>query len=251
MRQIGRVGVCVLDRSTALERIFGAVRSSTPQLVSFCNAHTVNLAANDGEFATALRSFLLLNDGIGVDLASRILFGRAFPNNLVGTDFVPALLDAVPFELRIYLLGSSAAVVTKAAAALAALHPRHAIVGTHDGFFSSGESDGIAAEIKAASPDLVLVGMGQPLQELWSLQNLSAVPAVTMCVGALFEFTAGAIPRAPAWMRSTRLEWLYRLALEPRRLGRRYVIGNVEFMVRVFRDYAMQRRSSRNRRRKY
>jgi len=222
-----------------------------PQLVGFCNAHTVNLAAHDDDFATALASFLMFNDGIGVDLASRLLYGRPFPSNLVGTDFVPALLDAAPFELRIFLLGSSAEVVAKASATLQALYPSHSVVGTHHGFFSPDESESVVSKIQAAAPELVLVGMGQPRQELWSVQNLATLPALTMCVGALLEFTAGTVPRAPQWMRSARSEWLYRLALEPRRLARRYLIGNVEFMGRVFRDYARQRRSSRRTQRRY
>lgn len=251
MRQIGAVEVCVLERAAALERILAIVRSGSPQLVSFCNAHTVNLAARDNQFASALTSFLMLNDGVGIDLASRLLYGQAFPYNLVGTDFVPALLDAAPFGLRIYLLGSSADVVATAGSTFAKLYPRHTIVGTHSGFFSAAKGGNIAAEIKAAAPNLVLVGMGQPKQELWCLQNLANAPAVTMCVGALFEFTAGTFTRAPAWIRAARFEWLYRLALEPRRLGRRYLIGNLEFMARVFRDYSRQKRSSRHTRQKY
>lgn len=250
VRVIGRVAVSVLERAAALEQIFEIVRSGRPQLVTFCNAHTVNLAAHDKDFAAALASFMILNDGVGVDIASRVLYGRAFPCNLAGTDFVPALLDTAPLALRIFLVGSSAEVVAKAAATLQARYPRHIVVGAHHGFFSTVESASIASQIEAAVPHLVLVGMGQPRQELWSVQNLATAPTVTMCVGALLEFTAGTVPRAPQWMRSARLEWLYRLALEPRRLARRYLIGNVEFMGRVFRDYARQRRSSRRTQRK-
>jgi alpha-1,3-mannosyltransferase len=243
-RRIGRVEVQVLEQLAALQLMLSRIESGEPHLVGFCNAHTVNLAARDDAFVTALQSFVMLNDGIGVDLASRILYGEPFPTNLVGTDFVPALLNTAQFDLRVYLLGSSATAVGEARASLTKSHPRHTIVGAHHGFFSSAEHEAIVDDIRAASPDLILVGMGQPRQELWSYHNLADVPAVTICVGALFEFIAGSVPRAPRWMRSARLEWLYRLALEPRRLGRRYLIGNVEFMARLLRSHASQPRSS-------
>jgi alpha-1,3-mannosyltransferase len=244
------VRVHVFDRSTAIAHILEGIQSGAAQLAGFCNAHTVNIAERDEQFATALRSFLMLNDGVGVDLASVMLYGRPFPSNLVGTDFVPALLDAAKSDLRIFLLGSSASVVAKAGSVMQDRYPRHAIVGTHHGFFAANESQAVVAAIRAASPNLVLVGMGQPRQELWSLKYLAREPVATLCVGALLEFTAGSVPRAPDWIRSARLEWLYRLALEPRRLGRRYLIGNIEFIVRLFRDYANQRRSSRRNRRR-
>jgi len=243
-RQIGRVRMEVAQRSAALDRVIACLRSGTPQLVTFCNAHTVNLAARDDDFVNALESFLTFNDGIGVDLASRILYGQPFPCNLAGTDFVPALLDRAAPGLRIFLLGSAAGVAEKAGYNLQKRFPGHAVVGTHDGFFSAAEAKGVVAKVRASSPDLVLVGMGQPRQELWSLEHLGEVPAVTICVGALLDFTAGRVRRAPRWIRAVRLEWLYRLALEPRRLGRRYLVGNVVFLARVVRDRARGRRSA-------
>jgi alpha-1,3-mannosyltransferase len=244
-RRIGRVHVAVLSKSEAIERIVDDVHARRPRLVGFCNAHTVNLAAHDEQLVDALRTFLVLNDGVGVDLASRLLYGRPFPDNLVGTDFVPRLLDASQHELTIFLLGSAEGVANKAAAALQKRYPRHRIVGTHHGFFTDAEGDRIVRAIASASPDLILIGMGQPRQELWAREKLAQLPAVTMCVGAFLEFTAGTVRRAPLWMRSVGLEWLFRLALEPRRLGHRYVRGNLEFVARLLRDYARQRSSGR------
>jgi alpha-1,3-mannosyltransferase len=243
-RQIGRVRVEVSDRPAALSWVSKHIRSGRAQLVSFCNAHTVNLAARDDRFAAALQSFLMLNDGIGVDLASRVLYGEAFPCNLAGTDFVPALLDFAQPGLRIFLLGSASGVAEQAAEQLHKRYPRHHIVGTHPGFFQESKSSEVAAEIRASSSNLILVGMGQPRQELWSFEYLRDIPAVTMCVGALLDFTAGRVQRAPPWIRAARLEWLYRLALEPRRLGGRYLVGNVLFLARVLRDRVRRPRSA-------
>ena len=239
-RKIGRVKIEVLPRDAAIELIRAAFKSGRPRLIGFCNAHTVNLAARNDEFATALQSFTILNDGVGVDVASRVLYGEAFPTNLVGTDFVPDLLEATS-SLRVFLLGSATAVSERALAVLQERYKQHNFVGAHHGFFAASEDETVVAKIRKAAPDLILVGMGQPRQEVWSQDNLCDIPAVTMCVGALLEFSAGSVPRAPSWVRTARLEWAYRLVLEPRRLGKRYLIGNFEFIARVLRDRASQR----------
>jgi exopolysaccharide biosynthesis WecB/TagA/CpsF family protein len=111
--------------------------------------------------------------------------------------------------------------------------PRHQIVGCRDGYFPP-EDVSVARAIRASDADVVLVAMGNPEQELWLRNNL----AVTGCrlgfaVGALLDFLSGEARRAPAWVRAARVEWVYRLAREPRRLGRRYVLGNPIFMLRV------------------
>jgi exopolysaccharide biosynthesis WecB/TagA/CpsF family protein len=204
--------------------------------VTFCNAHTVNLAEKDDEFAAALAKAKVLNDGVGVDLASRLLHGGPFPANLCGTDFVPAILSASPSSLRLFVVGSAAGVAEKAGEVLAKLGPGHKVVGAHHGFFSADQEEEVRAMIISAEPNLVLVGMGQPRQELWASCNFESFPAVTICVGALLEFAAGTVPRAAHWMRTARMEWVHRLICEPRRLWRRYLVGNVAFIARVLRQ---------------
>lgn len=248
-RRIGSVTVEARSRESAIQLIRDALESPRPNLISFCNAHTVNLAASDPDFANFLKAFVIFNDGLGVDIASRILYGEPFPANLVGTDFVPELLNAT-CGLRVFLLGSATPVVEEARRVLRERHPEHRFVGTHHGFFTEDEESAVIAKIRSAAPDLILVGMGQPKQEKWSARNLHDVPAVTMCVGAFLEFSAGSFRRAPSWVRAARLEWAYRLALEPRRLATRYLVGNATFMARVFRDRAKQMRSFRRKPRK-
>jgi exopolysaccharide biosynthesis WecB/TagA/CpsF family protein len=79
----------------------------------------------------------------------------------------------------------------------------------------------------------VLVGMGQPRQELWTFENAESTDATFLCIGAYLDFAAGIIPRAPAWIRSLRMEWAFRLANEPRRLAGRYLLGNATFLVYI------------------
>ena len=238
-RQILGVEIEVLKRGDAIDLIQSASASGKrPLKVAFANANTLNLAAADPAYKSTLREFLMLNDGVGMDLASLMKFGQPFPENLNGTDFVPDFLSSVPKPLRVYLIGSSSHVVEAAAHRFGEWWPRHSIVGFRSGFFGDRrEVETACAGIRANSPDVVLVGMGNPLQELWISQNAEATGArLLFAVGALFDFAAGAVSRAPLWVRRAHCEWLYRFAQEPRRLAWRYLIGNPQFLIRVYRD---------------
>jgi alpha-1,3-mannosyltransferase len=136
--------------------------------------------------------------------------------------------------LRIFLVGAAADVVSEAAEALSRSYPRHAIVGHHHGFIGALDDARICGLIRAARADVVLVAMGNPLQELWIERNAVASGAKLLIgVGALFDFLAGRVPRAPKWVRKVRCEWVYRLLCEPHRLWRRYLLGNVEFIASI------------------
>jgi alpha-1,3-mannosyltransferase len=230
MRPMGRrCAVAEVDRSFAAGR----------QLkVSFANAHTLNLASANHRFRAALKNFLVLNDGLGVDIASRYKFGSPFTANLNGTDFMPHFLAHTRHRLRIFLVGTSDAAVTAAAQRLRGRYPRHTVVGQRNGFFTGPEDiEETCRGIRAARTDCVLVGMGNPLQELWIDEFGEKTGAkVLFAVGALFDFEAGNIRRAPAWIRSLRCEWVYRLLQEPRRLAHRYLVGNVLFLSKVLAD---------------
>lgn len=229
-RKIGQVQVDVTDRAQALAAIDGKACAAEPLMVGFCNAHTVNMADADPAFAASLSDAMILNDGIGVDLGSRILYGTRFPDNLNGTDLTPAVLDGASCALRVFLVGSPEGVAEQAAAVLAARYPRHRIVGTQHGFFGESDEAAIVARIIASGANLVLVGMGHPRQELFAARHWRGIAGVTMCIGAFLDFTAGRVSRAPGWVRALRSEWLYRLAIEPRRMARRYLIGNIVFL---------------------
>lgn len=235
-RKIGPVDVDVLDRSDAIVKIEADIGRRTPSMTTFCNAHTVNLARRNPRFRRALSKFRVLNDGVGVDLASRTLFGRAFPDNLNGTDFIPDLLRNSRQRLSIYFLGSRPGIARQAAATVAERYPNVSIAGTHDGYFADDEEPAIAEHIRRSGANLVLVAMGQSRQELWTERNAERLACPVICVGALFDFLSGAIPRAPDAFRRLRLEWVYRLALEPRRLASRYLWGNATFLSSILRQ---------------
>lgn len=210
--------------------------------VTFLNAHNANLAYADPAFAEALDDFLILPDGIGVDIAAKVLYGASFPANLNGTDFVPALLQAYVRPLTVGLLGTTRANADAASHKFKALAPQHRFEVIHDGYFSAPEEDSIIERIANLRPDILLVAMGVPRQELWISQNIDATYCtLPIAVGALLDFISGAMPRAPLWVRKLRLEWVFRLAVEPGRMWRRYILGNPLFLWRVARQKILRR----------
>lgn len=230
------LGISVLairwDDAVALLNRLIAERRFTK--VSFLNAHNANIACSDPDFAEALDDFLILPDGIGVDLAAQLLYGAPFPDNLNGTDFVPAFLQASTRPLTVGLLGATRVNAEAASVKLAALAVQHNFVVIHDGYFSAAQEPEIIGRIAALRPDMLLVAMGVPRQELWIARHIDERHCtMPVAVGALLDFLSGSVPRAPLWMRRLRLEWLFRLAVEPARLWRRYVVGNPVFLWRV------------------
>src|SRR6202011_2227169 len=132
--------------------------------------------------------------------------------------------------------GCDPGVAREAAARLHALYPRLDVVGSHHGYFEpdSPHDDRVVEDINARRPDIVLVGMGTPKQELWVERNGSRLDTeVLWTVGALFDYVSGRVPRAPGWLADNGLEWIFRLAIEPQRMWRRYLLGNPVFISRV------------------
>lgn len=233
-RDILGVRVAVLDRMAAIRLIEARLIAGPFTRLAFLNAHCSNVAWRDGAYRAALGDFLVLADGVGVDLASQVLHGAAFPDNLNGTDFIPDLLRAIATPLRVGLLGARRDHVDAAAAALAHMAPQHDILVVADGYFTDADIPAIRDRIRSLRLDLLLVGMGVPRQELFIAGEVhDGHVRVAAGVGALFDFLSGVMPRAPDWMRRFRLEWLFRLWREPGRLWRRYLVGNPLFLARV------------------
>jgi exopolysaccharide biosynthesis WecB/TagA/CpsF family protein len=226
------ISVARVDWDQVRAWFFAAVERRDASTLYFVNAHTLNLAWGDADYrAIVARGDLVLNDGLGLDIYGR-LAGSRFGDNWNGTDLTPRLLAAADPKrpLRVFLYGSVPGRAEAAAKNIVRDHPGVEIVGTIDGF----QRDGVIARINAASPDVLLVGMGNPVQERWiDAHRHELEVGVAAGIGALIDFLSGAIPRAPEWIRELQLEWAFRLGLEPRRLFRRYVIGNPLFIART------------------
>lgn len=213
------------------------IERGRPTQVSFVNADCVNLAYQDEKYQEILtRSELNLIDGVGLRIAGRTL-GSPVVDNLCGTDLFPRLCAAMQGgERGIYLLGARRGVAERVAAWIDSRYPGCQVSGYHDGYFSPEDEPGVIDDIAQSGAGLLLVAFGAPRQEKWIHRNLHRLNVpVAMGVGGLFDFYSGRIPRAPLWMRRLGLEWCYRLLQEPRRMWRRYLIGNVVFLNRVFR----------------
>lgn len=176
-------------------------------------------------------SVIVVNDGVGMDIAAFLIEKKRFEENLNGTDFTPFFFNRSAKPLRVFLLGGKPEVLQKAAD-----YARHQlgqkIVGVGDGYEDIQKNKKIIEAINRAKPEVVLVALGNPIQEKWILDNRQAIHAgVVIGVGALFDFWAGDKARAPMLMQRLRLEWFYRLCLEPRRLSRRYTVDIVRFLL--------------------
>jgi exopolysaccharide biosynthesis WecB/TagA/CpsF family protein len=202
----------------------------------YVNAHSLNLAYRDKSYRDALsRAHLVLNDGVGLDLAARMQ-GRAFPENLNGSDFTLRLLSfAAEKGWRVYLYGGRPGVAAIARERLCDTIAGLEIVGVCDGYDQRAAEE-IVADIRAASAGVVIVALGQPQQELWLDSHLADTGChLGVGVGAFLDFASGRVVRAPRWMNRLGVEWLFRLVQEPGRLWRRYVVGNPLFLCRAWR----------------
>jgi len=220
-----------------LRRITGWVRDGQPRRVMYVNAHVLNQSLEQEPLRTALnQADLVYCDGYGVRLAAKALEVQ-IPHRMTGADWIwdlAALCEAT--GRSVYLLGSEPGYAAEAADRLHARHPRLTIAGTHHGYFEVGSphDERVVEEINACRPDILLVGMGTPKQELWVQRNAARLDAgVLWTVGALFDYVSGRTPRAPGWLADNGLEWIFRLAVEPKRMWRRYLLGNPVFVSRV------------------
>jgi exopolysaccharide biosynthesis WecB/TagA/CpsF family protein len=200
--------------------LLAALSRPEPTCVAFANTHLLYCALRDRDFARILGSFVTLNDGVGLSVLARIASNRRFAANLNGTDFTPALLQALPRGARLYLAGGEPGVAEASARRIAKAYPHLTICGYCDGFAEARQG---IADVARLRPDLVLAAMGNPTQERWIWDAARASGrGIFLGVGALFDFLTHRHERAPLNLRSLRLEWLYRLIHEPSRLWRRY-----------------------------
>ncbi|GHD14459.1 WecB/TagA/CpsF family glycosyltransferase [Tianweitania populi] len=236
-RDILGTPVAALGWQEAIDLLNEAVEQKRFTRIGFMNAHNANLTVHHPRYAKVLKDFIVLPDGIGVDIASSMLYGSAFPANLNGTDFVPEWLATTKTPLTVALLGAKRNSVERARSYFEQRAPQHRFVLIHDGFFDEEREKGILTELIALKPDVLIVAMGVPRQELWIADHITLEHCILpIGVGALFDLLSGTVPRAPPAIRNLRMEWVYRLAVEPRRLFRRYVLGVPAFLWRVMRQ---------------
>ncbi|HZZ72412.1 MAG TPA: WecB/TagA/CpsF family glycosyltransferase [Pirellulales bacterium] len=246
-RALSILGVQVTDLKKAraialLEQVIRQASART-RAIYIVNAHTLNLACEDEHYRWALNNaFRVFGDGTGVRWAARAR-GVRLHDNLVGTDLIPELFAATAGAgHRYFLLGATDETICRAAATAQARFPGWELAGCHHGYVQTSATAAAAiAQINDSQADLLLVGMGNPLQELWIHRHLKdlRVP-LAIGVGGLFDHWAGNLQRAPRWVRALGYEWLQILLQQPHK-WRRYVLGNPKFLYRMIRDLRRER----------
>jgi N-acetylglucosaminyldiphosphoundecaprenol N-acetyl-beta-D-mannosaminyltransferase len=235
---VAGVPVHAVDVRGALAQIDDFIRTRAPHYNIAINAAKVVSYHEDASLRDAIDdAHLLTVDGQAVVWAARAL-GHAVPERVAGADLMEVLLaHSARRGYSVYLFGAEQDVVEECAARAKQRHPALVIAGYRNGYFKPEDKGAIIAAIRDARPDILFLGFGSPSKEYFMKAHYRelGVPFV-MGVGGTFDVFAGRVSRAPRWMQRAGLEWSYRLAQEPRRMWKRYLVGNTRFLSLVARD---------------
>ena len=206
--------------------------------VTITNPHSVMLCRDDEQMQKATRSAALtLPDGIGIILAAKIL-GYSHSGRVTGPDLMLKCCDkGRERNYRHFFYGGAESVADKLAEKLSKKYHGLKVVGTYCPPFrklTKDEDKHVVDMINVARPDILWVGLGAPKQEKWMFDHLGKIKATAMIgVGAAFDFHSGNVKRAPVWMQTCHIEWVYRFALDPRRMWQRYLVNSPIFLAKV------------------
>jgi len=215
------------------EEALSAVHDSREGYALTLNPELVWHAYHKPEVLQAIQSAkYVFCDGTGIQLGLKIL-KRVRAPRITGIDLLLWLLQKGGRQF--YFLGTTERNLTRAVKRCEALFPQSPVVGYHSGFFSREEEEGILKDIRGSGADFLVVGMGMPHQELWLYRHYAGLSGVFgLAVGGALDVLSGAVSRAPAWLRSSGLEWSYRLLLQPSRISR-VLTAHPYFVWQVFR----------------
>jgi len=233
------VRVHSLSVKTLNDRIFQSIRDQAHHLILNVNANCLNLTFQHPWLTDFLNSAeVVFCDGSGITIGAQIL-GFSAPTRITYADWMWQLAEfAEQNGLTFFFLGARPGIAKKAAECLNVRFPKLHVIGTQHGYFDktlgSSDNEAVIKHINTLMPDILIVGFGMPMQEQWLMENWNRINAnVALTGGAVFDYISGDLLRAPKWMTDNGLEWLGRLLIEPRRLWKRYLIGNPLFIWRV------------------
>lgn len=222
-----------VNMETAVDRCLEFCRGPRiSHMVVTVNASHLCMMRHDPALALASRAaHLIVADGMSVVWALRAL-GQSAPERIAGVDLMAHLLAAAGAQrLRVYFLGARREVVTALAETSRVRYPGIEIAGFRDGYFGPEDHQAIVEEIRASGAHMLFVGMPTPFKETWCERHQQHLEVpVIMGVGGSFDVLAGFVWRAPRWLQAVGLEWFWRLLMEPRRLWKRYLTTNIEFI---------------------
>lgn len=244
MGKINVLGVQIdqIRLADILAAISQAVMTRQRTLITHVNVTGLCIAYEQEWYRQFLnQADLIYCDGMGVQMGARLL-GHNLPERFTLADWIWPLAEmAVRDRLSLYLLGNPPGVAERSVERMRERFPELIIAGTQHGFFvktaGSPENEAVVRQINSARPDILLVGLGMPMQEKWLKENWEHLNAwVGITCGALFEYISGDLKRGPAWMTQYYLEWLARILISPRRYAVRYLRDNPLFLYRVLRQ---------------
>ena len=218
-----------LTLDEAEERADALLRARKGGYIVTANPEIVLHSREDAAYAAAVNGAdLVLADGVGDLYAARIL-GTPLPERVAGSDLTPRLLSRLAERGgSVFLYGARPGVAERAGEALQSAYPGLRIAGTENGYIS--DETALFVSLEREQPDLLLLGLGAPRQELWMAKNRQRTNAVMIGVGGLLDVFAGNIPRAPESWQKLGLEWLYRLLREPKRIKRMIRLPGILFL---------------------
>lgn len=257
--RVGSIAFTVIPLSEAIDLVIDASgtvpigEAGHPGLsIHFCNAYNVALARKDTAYAQLLvNADVVFSDGVPITWVGRRAYPRAGAawERVYGPDVMRGVLDrSTAGGPTHYLLGSTPETLDTLRDRIAVDHPHAIIAGAESPPFRPATRDELAERderIRASGAAIVWVGLGTPKQDTEVQRLAASLPVLAMAVGAAFDFLAGTKPQAPGWMQRSGLEWAYRLASEPGRLGGRYVWGNSVFALEAARTMRATRRQRR------
>lgn len=228
----------VLNMDETISLVNEYVKKKEPLHLIGVNADKINELNKNKKLKEIVNSCGIINaDGASVVMGSKYL-KKPLPERVAGIDLMDRLVRLSQQKgYSVYLLGAKEEVVQKTAKVLKQNYPKLDIVGIKNGYFKDDEWENISQELIKCKPDFVFVGITSPKKEylVEFLQN-HGVNCVFMGVGGSFDVISGNIPRAPMWMQKMNLEWLFRVIQEPKRLFKRYFIGNFEFVKSIINE---------------
>ena len=224
----------------AVQALWDDIAADDPHVFALVNGHSASLRADSADYAAVLEDprVVGLPDGFAITLGARLV-GGGHVGRTPGPDlFASACARAAADGTRFFLLGGREGVAESLRARLQEEQPDLIVSGVATppfGVWPDEVSRSLASQVRESGAQVLWLGVSAPKQEVWALKYLKDTGVPTVCVGAAFDFFSGSTRRAPAWMRRSGLEWLYRLLVEPRRLWRRYLIGNARFVADLIR----------------
>jgi exopolysaccharide biosynthesis WecB/TagA/CpsF family protein len=227
---IARVGIAESADDFIQQALKRRGGNAKPFYSTSANGQVIALCQQDDHFREIVtKADQIHADGMSLVLFSKIFSSHPLPERVATTDLVHAVAKrAEAAGCSFYFLGGSEDVNEKTVETMRAAYPGLIVAGRRNGYFKPEEEEGVIAEIQAASPDILWIGFGVPLEQQFISRNIDRLDRVGVIKtsGGLFDFLSGKKRRAPQWLQQAGLEWAYRMFLEPRRLGKRYFTTN-------------------------